>query len=55
VLRNVLTDLPGNLGLLQQYRHRAAEPECPHSRRVLDVKRTWRRPRNQSVVASPTA
>jgi len=31
---------PGHLGLLQQYRHWADEPACPHSRRVLEGKRT---------------
>jgi hypothetical protein len=31
---------PGNLGLLQQYRHQAADPECPLSRGILEDKRT---------------
>src|SRR5256886_10590498 len=31
---------PYNFGLLQQYRHWAAEWECPHSRRVLNGNRT---------------
>jgi hypothetical protein len=37
----------GNLGLLQQYRHSADEPGCPHSRRVLEGKRTTRKPTSQ--------
>jgi hypothetical protein len=33
--------------LLQQNRHSAAEPACPHSRRVLEGKRTIRKPTSQ--------
>jgi len=39
--------VPNNLGLLQHYRHSADEPGYPHSRRVLEGKRTIRKPTSQ--------
>ena len=39
---------PCQLGAVHTW-HWADEPACPHSRRVLEGKRTYRGPRNQSV------